>query len=109
MKEIQLTNKCEDALYDDILGYYKITKEGLDDVVIIKNYKYKKLQINNSYLLDNSCKMCVVEEENCENYIVQPFDTLTSISLKYGVNENYLIEKNKLKNSKIFVGQILKI
>lgn len=109
MKEIQLTDNIENALYDDILGYYKVVKDGADDIVIIKNYKYRKLQLNHSITLNNCEKLCVVEVENGENYIVRPLDTLASIAEKYNISKNQIIAKNNLHNDRVFVGQVLKL
>lgn len=44
-----------------------------------------------------------------EKYIVKPLDTLDKIATILGVNREYIIEKNKLKTDKLFVGQILLI
>ena len=41
--------------------------------------------------------------------LVKPLDTLDKIATILGVNREYIIEKNKLKTDKLFVGQILLI
>jgi len=111
MKEIAIVSKSTStSLYDDELGHYEIITEGYDDIVIIKNYKYKRIKKSKVKKLNNEENSCIIEEiENCEKYIVKPLDTLKSISNKFNRSEDHIKEKNKLNTNKLFIGQILNI
>jgi len=111
MKIIEvLKEKTENCKYDDLVGYYEIMKDGLDDIIIVKNYEYKQIKLINNLLQDNNKNKFIIEKvTNGEKYIVQPLDSLTSIANKFNKDESYIINKNKLKCKKLFIGQILEI
>ena len=110
MKEIKLLKDMEKGrLYDEELGSYKITKNGLDDIVIIRNLKYRKLSCPEVSVQGGKSSYSVVEVENCDTYIVKPFDTLITISNNFNIDINEIKKKNNLKCDKLFIGQVIKI
>ena len=111
MKEIKLLRNMEDGCsYDNELGAYKVVKSGLDDIVILRNYKYKELKQVEIFTFDNSCEEYrVVEVENYDTHIVKPLENLNSIAEKYCTSVDELKKINNLKTDKLFIGQILKI
>lgn len=46
-------------------------------------------------------------DANNLTHIVQPMETIKKIAEIYNVSADYIIEKNKLSNTKLFVGQRL--
>ena len=110
MREIKLLNIIEDGcLVDNELGPYKVVKNGLDDIVILKNYRYrelKKCEITSLSAQGDEYK--IVDVENYNIHIVQPMENLNSISEKYGVSIEDLKKINNLNINRLFIGQILK-
>lgn len=111
MKEIEvLLNALEGCNYDEELGNYKVIKEGMDDIVIIKNYRYKSIKKLDVVALSGEDDCYIVEEiENSDKYVVQPLDTLSLIAKKFNRTEEYIINRNNLTTTRLFIGQILKI
>ena len=111
MKEIKLLSSMEEGCsFDKCFGAYRTIKKGLDDIILVKNYKYRIMQLAEVSILNNEEKEYrVVNVENHDTHIVRPFDTLESISKEYGVNIEDLKSNNNLKNDKLFIGQILKV
>ena len=110
MKEIKLISKIEDGcIVDEDLGAYVIVENGMDDIVIINNYKYRELSLTGVNALNNKSEYRVVEVENHQNYVVKPLDTLASIASQHNTTEDELKALNDLSNNKVFIGQILKI
>ena len=63
MKEIQIINQAEEgSKYDEYLGYYKEIKSGHDDIVIVRNFKYKEIQNSEVSSLNNEVKVLKIEE-----------------------------------------------
>lgn len=87
-----------------VLGNYDkeklIVVDADDDIPELKKkYNLKgEVQIGDMYLIPSS-----------EKYVVQPLDTLDKICDKFGLTSEYLKEKNNLKTSKLFIGQILQV
>lgn len=111
MKEIELIDNIENGCkYDEQWGNYRELKAGLDDIIIVKNYKHKTIEKTEVSTLSGSESIYhIVEVENCEKYIVKPLDTLKSIANKYNTEVEYIIKKNALITDRLFIGQILKI
>ncbi len=111
MKEIKILKVTEDNCeYDEEIGYYKVISDGLDDIVLVKNYPRKEIQCSESIIQSISTKNYkIVTTENCNTYIVKPLDTLEKISNLYNIDVNELVEKNALKSDKLFIGQVLKV
>jgi len=49
----------------------------------------------------------IVNDYTC--YFVKPMDTLTKISKQFNIPEDKLIKDNNIKDTKLFIGQRLKI
>lgn len=111
MKEIKILKVQEDNCeFDEEIGYYKVISDGMDDIVLLKDYPRKEIQCSDRITQGiNSKNYKIVTTENCNTYIVQPLDTLKKISEMYNIDVNELIEKNALKSDKLFIGQILKV
>lgn len=111
MKEIELLATEEiGSIYDEELGHYKILKEGLDDIIVVKNCKYKVIkQVDVSILGDTSKKYVIETLTNSEKHIVKPLDTVYSIAKQYNKTMEEIIKKNNLKTDKLFIGQIIEI
>lgn len=109
---------------DREFGYnYAITKDGTDDVTIVKNYLplyVYKLKKEDNYLdiLARGFKMdagenigegdiVVLNKPNSIRYVVSPLETLDEIAYKFGMNKSDIIINNNLNTDKLFVGQIL--
>lgn len=110
MKEIKLVSNYEEGcIVDKDLGAYKIINKGTDDIVIVKNYKYRCLKCPDVSVLSDQSQYKIVDVENRESYIVKPLDTLNSIAKSHNISVEELKKTNELKNDKLFIGQILKI
>lgn len=111
MKEIKILNSIEeDCNFDENLGYYRIFNDGLDDIIILKNYKYKEIRQTKKRIKNGVEKVYeIVGVENCDKHTVKPLETLKTIANKYNVSDKEIIIKNNLKNDKLYVGQVLDI
>lgn len=110
MKEIKLLSKMEEGSFiDDDLGVYKVITEGVDDIIIIKNYKYRDLQYAEVTSLNDHQKCKIVDVENHDTYVVKPLDTLQSIANYHNTTTEEIKAINNLKNEKLFIGQMLKV
>lgn len=111
MKEIKLLNCAEeDCCIDNELGAYKVVKKGLDDIVVVRNYKYRELKHSEVVSLNSGEEEYkIVEIENNDIHIVKPLETLVSISKEYSIEVDDLKKINNLDTDRLFIGQILKI
>ncbi|MBO5909969.1 MAG: LysM peptidoglycan-binding domain-containing protein [Clostridia bacterium] len=50
-----------------------------------------------------------IERKNDKMHIVKPMETLESISKKYNITKNRLIEINNLSSTRLFVGQMIAV
>ena len=109
MKIIEiLNNKTNDSKYDEMIGHYKVIENGMDDIVIIKNYEYREIkEVETCILGVKSHKYVIKKNTNADKYIVKPLDTLEAIANKYNMSKDELIKKNDLVSDKVFIGQIL--
>ena len=76
-----------------------LVKVGLSDNIeeLKKKYNVKEeLEVGDMFIVSSQ-----------EKYIVKPLDTIDKIANKFGVSIEYLINKNNLKTTKVFVGQVL--
>ena len=97
------------CIVDDELGPYRVVKNGLDDIVIVKNYRYRELKkCEITSLNEKNNEYNIVDVENYNIHIVQPMETLKSVSEKYGVRIEDLKKINNLNMDRLFIGQILK-
>ena len=108
MKEIELRDDGE--LMDDVLGHYRVIKEGLDDIVVIKNMpikqiKQKHISIMGQDDIDYVVETCVIRDK----YIVKPLDTLKDVALKFKTTPEKIIKNNNLSSDRLFIGQMLEI
>ena len=111
MKIIEIIkNKTDESKYDDMLGHYRVVQEGLDDIVLIKNYEYREIkEVETSILGVKNRKYVVRSNINTDKYVVKPLDTLQSIAIKYNKSIEELKKKNHLSNEKLFIGQIIRL
>lgn len=111
MKEIKiLKDQKDNCEFDEEIGYYKVIRDGMDDIVLLKNYPRKEIQCSEVMIQGlNSKSYKIVTVENYNTHIVKPLDTLEKVSQMYNISVNELIEINALKSVKLFIGQILKV
>jgi len=110
MKEIEILKHEEiDSFFDEKIGHYKVLKQGMDDIVIIRNLEYRSIKQIDVGTLDGNKKFIVETLTNNEKYIVKPLDTLTSIAKKFNKSVEEIKSKNNLKIDKLFIGQIINI
>ena len=109
MKIIEvLKNKTDNSQFDDFIGHYQVVKEGLNDIILIKNYEYKEIkEIEVSVLGVKTKKYTIENIVNETKYVVQPLDTLESIAKKLNKDREEILNKNNLKTEKLFIGQVL--
>lgn len=98
-----------DGNLDDINGNYRVIKDGVDDIVVVRNMKYKKIVTKNINTLGVGDEYGIETCNNRPNYVVKPLDTLTSIANMFNITEQELIKINNLKTARVFVGQLLKL
>ncbi len=124
MREVKLCGKNEkNAQMDDDLGPAVVVNEGSGaELSVVLKYPRKMVyQINseNDFKKLNACgyvfennqasvgdKILIKKEYN-SYHTVKPCENLQSISHKYGLTEEKLININNLKSKKLFIGQIL--
>ncbi len=109
---------------DKVLGCrYVITKNGADDIIIVKNYLpmfVYKVSKEDNYLdiLARGFKtdaneniqegdIIILQKPSSIRYVVAPLETLTCIANKFGIDEKDILINNNLNTDKLFVGQIL--
>lgn len=110
MKEIEiLKQKDESSLYDEDIGYYKVLKQGMNDIVIIKNFEYRTIKRVDVASLEGNKQFVIETLTNSEKYVVKPLDNLNSISKKFNKSVEEIKSKNNLKSDKLFIGQIINI
>ena len=106
-----------------IFGFdYAVVENGLDDIIVVRNYnpyfikniKEGETKIDlfaSGYDSDvsniNVGDKIVISKISGLQYIVKPMETINDISKKFDVEKEKIIELNKLKGEKLFVGQIL--
>lgn len=100
MKKIQKLDKF--FSYEMVVIKEKITLEDF-----AKKYNLRKEQIIYESELLEKGDVVILTEINKTLHIVLPLETLSSIAKKYGVDEEYIKESNKI--DKIFIGQQLYI
>jgi len=106
MKEIELLG---DVIDNNIFENCRVIKEGKNDIVLIRNMKYRKITAKNINTLNEGDEYVVEECSNKNKYIVKPADTLASIAEKFGTSELEIMKNNKLNTSRLFVGQLLEL
>ena len=112
------TDIYENELIDN--ERYLVLSEGREDIVIVKNYNpfFIKKKSGENGIIDYYANGYDVIEDNCSQYlilqkpvgvkyVVKPLEQLESIAQKFGVDVDYIMESNKLKTQKLFVGQVL--
>ena len=110
MKEIEiLRHEEQGSLYDEKIGHYKISKQGMDDIVVIKNAEYRSIKRVEVSTMEGNKKFVVETLTNSEKYIVKPLDNLNSIAKKFNKSGEEIKSKNNLKTEKLFIGQIINI
>lgn len=109
---------------DKVLGYrYVITKNGADDIIVVKNYLpmyVYKVSKEDNYLdiLARGFKtdaneniqegdIIILQKPSSIRYVVAPLETLKGIANKFGIDEKDILINNNLNTDKLFVGQIL--
>ena len=119
--EFSFNNKFDNkTIYEGDLFFdrYVVIDNGSDDVVIVKNYNpFYIIKGDNLFEWNNLKYSTVAEYENIAiiqkpigvKYVVKPLESLTDIANKMGVDEQFIIDTNKLKTNKLFVGQVLVI
>lgn len=100
------TVKAGDTLYN-IAKTYKTT---VNDIINLNNLKNSSLTIGQKIRIPEMYfNMDTVDIPSYTNYVVKKGDSLYSISKKYNVSVDTIIEDNALKNNVLQVGQVLKI
>ena len=86
--------------------FYRVS--GVD---ILKTFNTCKENIfrNNSYLNIYNGEWVKIKINNFKKHSVKPMETLEKIAKQYGLSEDQILEDNKLKSRKLFIGQILRI
>ena len=108
MKEIQiLSTPRNNSLYDEHIGYYIVKKDGETDIVLLSNYRYKKIHQEN--MKNDVVKYSVVEVYNDVEYVVKPLDNINKVATMFNVTSEEIKRKNNLKDDRLFIGQIIKI
>lgn len=126
LKKISVDLDAQDIKVADtkLFGYnFAITKDGMDDLTIVKNYLpmyVYKIKKEDNYLdiLARGFKMeggenisegdiVVLKKPNSIRYVVSPLETLDDISFKFGLDKKDIMLNNNLHTDKLFVGQIL--
>ncbi len=117
MNNIKLAN-------DKVFGHkYAILSDGLDDIILVKNYLPSyvyKVKSEDNYLdilargfkLDtnktlNTDDIIILKKPKSIRYIVSPLENLEDIAYKFGINKEDIKINNNLQTEKLFVGQIL--
>ena len=117
MNNIKLAN-------DNVFGHkYAILSDGLDDIILVKNYLPSyvyKVKSEDNYLdilargfkLDtnktlNTDDIIILKKPKSIRYIVSPLENLEDIAYKFGINKEDIKINNNLQTEKLFVGQIL--
>lgn len=111
MKEIELLKSAEEGCcYDDELGYYKVIKEGINDIIIVRNMEYKEMKLKDISIMGNINEEYIIETKtNYQKHVVKPLESIQNIANKYNTSVNEIISKNQLKTERLFIGQILNI
>lgn len=110
MKEIKIVDeKKENTFYDSEIGNFIVLKEGVDDIIIVKNYKYNVIKKKEVSTLDDGLEYETSQIENGDIYVVKPLDNLIKICKINNVNVEEVMKKNNLKTERLFVGQVLKL
>lgn len=119
MKEIKL----KDVNFDDFdwsKANYETITEGSDDIIIVKNYPQRYIyNINKDFderdilgykIVEgdtNNDRVILIEKTESRIHVVQPGETLHTLSKKYNVSEESIKKGNKIKE--VFIGQMIKI
>ncbi len=85
-------------------GVYYVSNFPKDEVLVVKGgSKYQG--IKNDQIYDNNV---LINKKSLHNvYVVKPADTMEKICKICNITSEELIEKNRLKTTKLFVGQRL--
>ena len=96
-----------------------VVKDGVGDVTIVRNYRpiyvfdTQNIELGDiyamGYIIDGNEdeRWIVASRQEGIKYIVYPLDQLSDIAKKFDVTEQYIMDANNLKTSKLFVGQVL--
>lgn len=115
ISEIKELNKV-----NDILPKILEIPEKFSEYKVIANYKREfvyygkkdkvKCNLNKLGLFcDSNDEVCLFKPKESSTYVVGVLDSLNSISKKFNLLKEDIIEKNNLKTEKLFIGQILKL
>lgn len=136
MREIYILNKGDsidkikyefgvEPIYSNskIFGYkYATLNKGHDDVSIVRNYLpiYEYKIKSNETIIDILSRgfkcdcvdakpndLVILSKPKSIRYTVKPLETLSDISVKFGVSVQDIVKTNDLTCEKLFVGQIL--
>lgn len=118
---------CNDNLTiqnSDTFGDIIYLKKENKDFILVNNFKHKALKkvenIEEVYQLEKDfdvkfdpriagCQVVVLIKKEGIKHIVKPMENIFEIADKYGECVENIIDKNKLKTKKLFVGQMLQI
>lgn len=126
LKKIGITSSSDEIQIaeDRLFGYrYAITKNGTDDIILVKNYLpayVYTLKKDDNYLdilargfkleaNENITKgdIVILKKPNSIRYVVSPLENINDVCYKFGIDKKDLMLNNELKTEKLFVGQIL--
>jgi len=111
MEKVKVLNHAEEGCeYIENIGWIK------NDcgIKILENITYTALLKHSDVMpsdkvLAREGDFTLVERTDGNIYTVKPLDTLEKISKSFGVTTDVIINKNHLKSTKLFIGQVLKI
>ena len=86
----------------------KIIYTSKDNISLLNISKQRKIPISNIVCENNLVRKgeyVLISNKQYKTYIVKPADTISSIAMKFNIDEDYLKNINKI--SKIFIGQQL--
>ena len=95
---------------------YVILKEGTEDIQIVRNYNPYFIAHNDcvnllkdkGFTIVGVCSDKVLYyQPSGVKYSVNPLETIEDISNRFGVSIEDIVFNNKLKTTKLFVGQVL--
>lgn len=72
-----------------------------------------QLRVPKDYITKNNSgqiyegKVLFIPQTNLKSHVVKPFETIETISKKYGITVEEIMSKNSLKSNYIFIGQKL--
>ena len=90
--------------------YYRVQQgETMQEICTKFNTSKTNIVRNNNFLDLYAGEWIIIKENDFILHLVKPMETLENIANKYNVLVDKLIEDNALKETKLFIGQQIKI